>query len=106
MPSAPASTATLLLANNIGIPEAVTSANYNTAGGGTVSGYDGTSYIYNSASTYTQYSAASMFYQNVIFSTDSVGIGMNSVVKVSSLEINSANPSFMIGMRLLISEGV
>lgn len=106
VPSVPASTATSLLANNIGIPEAVTAANYNTLGGGTVSGYDGSSYIYNSATTNTQYSAASMFYQNVIFSTDSVGIGMNSVIKVSSLEINSANPSFMIGMRLLISEGV
>lgn len=105
IPSIPLSSATTILANNIGIAESVTTA-YNTLGGGTVSGYNGTTYVYNSATTNTQTVPPSMFYQNVIMTTDSVGTTDSSVVKLSTLDISTSSTAYMVRMRLLISEGV
>ena len=106
IPSIPLATATSFTANNIAIPEATSSANYTALGGGTVSGFDGTSYVYNSATTSTQSASASMFYQNVVFSSDSVSTTNSSVLRVSSMDINSTDTTYFMGMRLSISEGV
>lgn len=86
--------------HNIAIGEGTSLVWYSTIAAPTGIGYDGTTYVKNQSQIY----AGTMFYQNVLFATNSVGTTVADAVMISGTYISNSTPITLENINLKISE--